>query len=98
MSASIRPTRAPDCASATERLTATVDLPTPPFPLLTAITYLTPGTIFSGACPGVPGFLSATQISLPFRTCSRAERCAIDLHTAQHTASVFSETSQPIGE
>ena len=39
MSASMRPTRAPDRASATARLTATVDLPTPPLPLDTAITW-----------------------------------------------------------
>ena len=32
MSASISPTRAPLAASATARFTATVDLPTPPFP------------------------------------------------------------------
>ena len=36
MSASIRPTRAPSFASATARLAATVDFPTPPFPLDTA--------------------------------------------------------------
>jgi hypothetical protein len=32
------PTRAPDAASATAKLTATVDFPTPPLPLETAIT------------------------------------------------------------
>src|SRR5665213_2863482 len=38
MSASMRPTRAPDRASDTARFTATVDLPTPPLPLDTAMT------------------------------------------------------------
>src|SRR5689334_7803072 len=37
-SASMRPTRAPDAASATARFVATVDFPTPPFPLDTAMT------------------------------------------------------------
>src|SRR5579885_172277 len=46
MSASTRPTRAPACASAIARLTATVDLPTPPLLLATATTLRTPGTGF----------------------------------------------------
>src|SRR3954470_13730040 len=37
MSASINPTRFPDCASVTARFTATVDLPTPPLPDETAM-------------------------------------------------------------
>ena len=45
MSASIKPTFAPSFASATARFTATVLLPTPPFPLATAIVFLTPGRI-----------------------------------------------------
>src|SRR5438046_18521 len=43
MSASSRPTRAPDSWSEAARLTATVDFPTPPLPEPTAITCLTPG-------------------------------------------------------
>src|SRR5438105_3751169 len=43
MSASSRPTSAPDLARAAARLTATVDLPTPPLPLATAMVCLTPG-------------------------------------------------------
>src|SRR6058998_1975674 len=43
MSQSHRPTRAPVCSRATARLAATVDLPTPPLPLATATTCLTPG-------------------------------------------------------
>src|SRR5204863_5333672 len=43
MSASSRPTRAPDSWRDAARLTATVDLPTPPLPEPTAITCLTPG-------------------------------------------------------
>src|SRR6476646_7810479 len=42
-SASMRPTLAPVKASAQARFAATVDLPTPPFPLLMAMTCLTPG-------------------------------------------------------
>src|SRR5450759_1076785 len=41
MSASRMPTRAPICASATARLTATVVLPTPPLPLATAMMFFT---------------------------------------------------------
>ena len=37
------PTRAPVCRRAQARLTATVDLPTPPLPDDTATTFLTPG-------------------------------------------------------
>src|SRR5215472_1883274 len=48
MSASSSPTRAPDRCSAAARLTATVDLPTPPLPLATAIVCLTPGSISDG--------------------------------------------------
>src|ERR1700710_1366503 len=43
MSESSRPTRWPSCASATARLAATVDLPTPPLPLATATTWRTSG-------------------------------------------------------
>src|ERR1700730_12378939 len=42
MSQSHRPTSAPERSRAAARLAATVDLPTPPFPLATAITWLTP--------------------------------------------------------
>src|SRR5262245_33774294 len=43
MSTSITPTRAPSSFSAAARLTATVDLPTPPLPDATAMTFLMPG-------------------------------------------------------
>src|SRR6266516_5430981 len=43
MSQSHKPTRALVCSSATARFAATVDLPTPPLPLATAITCLIPG-------------------------------------------------------
>src|SRR5919204_1191967 len=43
MSASSRPTLAPDSRSDAARFTATVDLPTPPLPEPTAMTCLTPG-------------------------------------------------------
>src|SRR6266487_1769898 len=48
MSASRIPTRAPASCSDAARLTATVDLPTPPLPDPTAITCLTPG--MAGSC------------------------------------------------
>src|SRR5215207_6491703 len=53
MSASSRPTRRPCACRARARLVATVDLPTPPLPLATATTCLTPGKlIFCGVGPG----------------------------------------------
>src|SRR2546422_5795498 len=56
MSQSHRPTRAPVCSSATARLAATVDLPTPPLPLATAITCLTPGIcVVAMPAPAPPG-------------------------------------------
>src|SRR6266851_2208075 len=51
MSASSRPTRAPESWSDAARLTATVDLPTPPLPDPTAITCLTPGMAASWPRP-----------------------------------------------
>src|SRR3990172_6541927 len=54
MSQSSRPVRAPRCASATARLTATVVFPTPPLPLLTAIVCLTNGIRLSGSAIGSP--------------------------------------------
>src|SRR5436190_6657759 len=48
MSASSSPTEAPLLRSAAARLTATVDLPTPPLPEATAIVCLTPGRISEG--------------------------------------------------
>src|SRR5207302_1529521 len=48
MSASSNPTEAPLLRSAAARLTATVDLPTPPLPDATAIVCLTPGKISEG--------------------------------------------------
>ncbi|MND09185.1 hypothetical protein D3C83_323160 [compost metagenome] len=47
MSASSNPTWAPSAASASARFTAVVDLPTPPLPDATAITFLTPGISFT---------------------------------------------------
>src|SRR5229473_311419 len=47
MSASMSPIQPPICWSATARFTLTVDLPTPPLPLPTAITWRIPGS-FSG--------------------------------------------------
>src|ERR1019366_4258329 len=51
-SASIRPTLWPSAARPTARLTATVVLPTPPFPDPTAIRFLTPGIGSLGNWPG----------------------------------------------
>ena len=44
------PTVAPSAASASARLTAVVDLPTPPLPEATAMMFLTPGTSFTPRC------------------------------------------------
>src|SRR6266566_9655231 len=49
MSASSNPTRAPESCSEAARLTAIVDLPTPPLPEPTAITCFTPG--IAASCP-----------------------------------------------
>src|SRR5690348_3470019 len=54
MSPSINPTRAPLFASATARFVETVDLPTPPFPLETAITLPSSGYV-TGCCGGGTG-------------------------------------------
>ena len=59
MSASMMPTRAPICASEYARLTETVDLPTPPLQLYTAImddTFCSP----SGIC-GMSGLGGAAD-------------------------------------
>ncbi len=50
MSASSTPTLAPSAASASARLTAVVDLPTPPLPLATAMMFLTPGISLTPRC------------------------------------------------
>src|SRR5204862_5679103 len=56
MSQSHRPTRAPVCSSAIARFAATVDFPTPPLPLPTAITCLTPEIrVVTVAAPAPPG-------------------------------------------
>src|SRR3954451_5373656 len=54
MSQSHRPTRAPVWSSASGRFAATVDLPTPPLPLATAITCLTPGIRAVTVAPPAP--------------------------------------------
>ena len=51
MSQSHKPTSAPERRSAAARLAATVDLPTPPFPLAIAITYSTPEIFVVPVCP-----------------------------------------------
>src|ERR1700730_4009799 len=58
MSASRSPTRSPMAARPSARLTATVDLPTPPLPEATAMIERTPGTSGLGGAPrawGCPG-------------------------------------------
>ena len=50
MSASSIPTLAPSAASARARLTAVVDLPTPPLPEATAMMFFTPGISFTPRC------------------------------------------------
>src|SRR5438128_11355002 len=56
MSASSRPTRRPSMWKARARLVATVDLRTPPLPLATATTCLTPGKLIWGGGP--PGCIA----------------------------------------
>ena len=66
MSASSSPTRSPLAARAQARLTATVLLPTPPLPLLTAITCLTPGM----GCWGCTWPWPAAPIGAPSPGCA----------------------------
>ena len=75
MSASRMPTDAPSASSASARLTAVVDLPTPPLPEATAMMFLMPGISFTPRCtacdttfertvtlaPGAPAALSASM-------------------------------------
>src|SRR2546423_1343230 len=68
MSQSHSPTRAPLCSNATARFAATVDLPTPPLPLATARTCLTPGIRTAGVpAPAPPGgaWISIKTLALP---------------------------------
>src|SRR5688572_29044847 len=61
MSPSINPTRAPAFASATARLLAMVDFPTPPLPLEIAMTWPSPGYV-TGCCGG--GTCRAGRLSM----------------------------------
>ena len=66
MSQSSRPTRWPSADRAQARLTATVDLPTPPLPLTTAITRFTCSNAVGGGLPlgsvrGSSGTLAAPR-------------------------------------
>ena len=60
MSQSSSPTFAPLCRKAQARFTDTVDLPTPPLPLATAMMRLTPGT-FCGLGNPAPGGPEAAE-------------------------------------
>src|SRR3984893_18417080 len=81
MSASTSPIQLPICWSANARFTLTVDLPTPPLPLPTAMTWRIPGS-FSGPAdawddaPGTCWLLSCGSVVcipqfLSFSPCSR---------------------------
>jgi hypothetical protein len=59
MSASSMPTDAPSADSASARLTAVVDLPTPPLPEATAMMFLIPGTELHAALHRVGDDLSS---------------------------------------
>src|SRR6476660_2803111 len=79
MSQSHRPTRAPVCSSATARFAATVDLPTPPLPLATAITCLTPGIrVVTAPAPAPPGgaWISIKTLTLLMPSIVRKARSA----------------------
>ena len=60
MSASSRPTDAPSAASASARLTAVVDLPTPPLPDATAMMFFTFGITFRPRCTACDRILLVT--------------------------------------
>src|SRR5918993_4789467 len=60
MSASSRPTERPSICRPSARLQAVVDLPTPPLPEATAMTWRTPGSAWAfgeGALAGRPGVI-----------------------------------------
>src|SRR5215475_5370278 len=79
MSQSHRPTRAPVCSSATARFAATVDFPTPPLPLATAITCLTPGIrVVTVPAPAPPGgaWISIKTLALRMPSIVRKARSA----------------------
>src|SRR6056297_12742 len=68
MSASRMPTRAPSAARARARLTAVVDLPTPPLPEATATMLPTPGSGFRLCCTdwtGIFTVISTSDRSMP---------------------------------
>src|SRR5215207_7117497 len=70
MSASISPTRWPCIWRARARLAATVDLPTPPLPLATAMIWRTPSRAGIGCGPGcmmVLGLFRVAQVAEQFQ-------------------------------
>src|SRR5215468_1075204 len=79
MSQSHSPTRAPVCSSATARFAATVDFPTPPLPLATAMTCLTPGIrVETALAPAPPGgaWISIKTFALRIPSIVRKTRSA----------------------
>src|SRR5258708_9591115 len=85
MSASMSPIQPPICWSATARFTLTVDLPTPPLPLPTAMTWRIPGS-FSGPAdawddaPGACWLLSCgSVVCIPPFPSHRARRPLLHL-------------------
>src|SRR5450759_528790 len=100
ISASRRPTLAPDLASATARLTLTVLLPTPPLPDATAMMFLTPGTSCSAA-RGVARRTEALQVtampSTPTAASTRRTSTSISSLSGQAgvVSSIVKATSDP---
>src|SRR4030095_10674271 len=99
----MRPTLAPLSANAQARLAATVDLPTPPLPLLMAMTCLTPGirASFSWDCWG-EACSSAMTVLLPLLCIisdGRGERkWAIDLGGIPREGPIPTTRYDPAGE
>ena len=87
MSASKTPTRKPSVLSPSARLTAVVDLPTPPLPLATATMALTPGTIAlpeAGAAEVPPGARAGAGRA------AEASRSAVSTAVTEETPSSLS--------
>src|SRR2546422_11678670 len=82
-SASSSPIRPPTCWSASARLTLTVDLPTPPFPLPTAMRCRIPGSLseLSDGRADAPGAWSWPRLELVV--------CIAQAPPSQHQASVM---------
>src|SRR6516225_7166747 len=95
MSASKRPIRRPCMCRASARLAATVDLPTPPLPLATATTCLTPGRLIFGGPPVGGGMLYLLRGLICYRVADFGDRHASHWHSSRSVSRVYRPVSCP---